>query len=212
MWCLLRSVQKARGRFMSDENICIILHDSKIRKQYSEHVQYIQYYFHIKLPSTMNIMMILMCFLLVQYISWLSVLYSLRISRLKQVIKSLNPLSARVFLKKCWILTSRFQKLVAWKGLKIEIYCKLEKCWAWPKVYVGCKYTHLICILWRQQGGGPLEFHNIQEIVDIKLMFELICMFVCFFVFLSSFQMIRKEEINNKIGESTKLLLYYYPI
>ncbi len=62
-------------------------------------------------------------------------------------------------------------------------------------------------------GGGPLEFHNIQEIVDIKLMFELICMFVCFFfVFLSSFQMIRKEEINNKTGESTKLLLCYYPI
>ncbi len=126
--------------------------------------------------------------------------------------KYLNPLGARFFFFKCWILTSRFQKLVAWKGLKIEIYCKLEKCWAWPKVYVGCKYTHLICILWRQQGGGPLEFHNIQEIVDIKLMFELICMFVCFFVFLSSFQMIRKEEINNKTGESTKLLLYYYPI
>ncbi len=52
--------------------------------------------------------------------------------------------------------------------------------------------------------GGPLEFHNIQEIVDIELMFELICMFVL--VFLSSLQMIRKEETNNK----TKLLLYYY--
>ncbi len=106
----------------------------------------------------------------------------------------------------------KISKACGLKGLKIEIYCKLEKCWAWPKVYVGCKYTHLICILWRQQGGGPLEFHNIQEIVDIKLMFELICMFVCFFVFLSSFQMIRKDEINNKTGESTKLLLYYYPI
>ncbi len=118
-----------------------------------------------------------------------------------------NPLGARVFLKKCRILTSRFQKLVAWKGLKIEIYCKLEKCWAWPKVYVGCKYTHLICILWRQQGGGPLEFHNIQEIVDIKLMFELICMFVCFFVFLSSFQMIRKRKSTIK---QEKVLNYYY--
>ncbi len=52
--------------------------------------------------------------------------------------------------------------------------------------------------------GGPLEFHNIQEIVDIELMFELICMFVL--VFLSSLQMIRKEETNNK----TKLLLYCY--
>ncbi len=26
-------------------------------------------------------------------------------------------------------------------------------------------------------GGGPLEFDNIQEIVDIELMFEVICMF-----------------------------------
>ncbi len=61
--------------------------------------------------------------------------------------------------------------------------------------------------------GGPLAFHNIQEIVDIKLMFELICMFVCcFFVFLSSLQIIRKEETNNKTGESTTLLLYYYTI
>ncbi len=58
--------------------------------------------------------------------------------------------------------------------------------------------------------GGPLEFHNTQEI-DIELMFEIICMFVClFFVFLSSLQMIRKEETNNKTGERTKLLLYYY--
>ncbi len=57
-------------------------------------------------------------------------------------------------------------------------------------------------------GGGPLEFHNIQEIVDIELMFEFICMF-CFF---SSFQLIRKEETNNKTGEITKLLLYYYTI
>ncbi len=51
------------------------------------------------------------------------------------------------------------------------------------------------------------------DIVDIELMFELICMFVClFFVFLSSLQMIRTEETNNKTGKSTKLLLYYYTI
>ncbi len=53
---------------------------------------------------------------------------------------------------------------------------------------------------------------NIQEIIDIEWMFELICMFVLFFVFLSSFQMIRKEEINSKMGESSKLLLYYSAI
>ncbi len=58
--------------------------------------------------------------------------------------------------------------------------------------------------------GGPLEFHNIQEIVDIELMFELICMlFFVFVCILSSFQIIRKEETNNKTGENTKLLLYY---
>ncbi len=34
---------------------------------------------------------------------------------------------------------------------------------------------------------------DIQEIIDIEWMFELICMFVLFFVFLSSFQMIRKR-------------------
>ncbi len=57
-------------------------------------------------------------------------------------------------------------------------------------------------------GGGPLEFDNIQEIVDIELMFEVICMFFCcFFVFLSSFQIIRKEETNNK---QEKVLNYYY--
>ncbi len=53
-------------------------------------------------------------------------------------------------------------------------------------------------------GGGPIQFHNIQEMVDIELTFELICM-----LFLSSLQMIRKEETNNKTAESTKLLLYY---
>ncbi len=59
-------------------------------------------------------------------------------------------------------------------------------------------------------GGNPLEFHDIQEIVDIELMFELIFMFI--FVFLSSLQIIRKEETNNKTGESTTLLQYYYTI
>ncbi len=54
-------------------------------------------------------------------------------------------------------------------------------------------------------GGGPLEFDNIQEIVDIELMFEVICMF--FVVFLSSFQIIRIEETNNK---QEKVLNYYY--
>ncbi len=53
---------------------------------------------------------------------------------------------------------------------------------------------------------------NIQEIVDIELMFELICMFFFIYSFLSSLQIIRKEETNNKTGESTKLLLYYYNI
>ncbi len=121
--------------------------------------------------------------------------------------QAFNPLGARVFWKKCWILTSRFQKLVAWNGLKIEIYCKLEKCWAWPKVYVGCKYTHLICILWCQQGGGPLEFHNIQEIVDIKLMFELIYMFVCF---LSFYPHSKWSEKRKSTIKQEKVLNYYY--
>ncbi len=55
---------------------------------------------------------------------------------------------------------------------------------------------------------GPLEFHNMQEIVDIELMFWLICKFVfVFFVFLSSLQIIRKEETNYKTG---KVKNYYY--
>ncbi len=67
------------------------------------------------------------------------------------VLTCFNPLGVRVFLKKCWILTSRFRKLVAWQRLKIEIYCKLEKCWAWPKVNVGCT-------LWRHHGAALLNF------------------------------------------------------
>ncbi len=52
-------------------------------------------------------------------------------------------------------------------------------------------------------GGGLLEFHNIQEIVNIELMFELICMS---FILITNDQ---KRGNNNKTGESTKLLLYY---
>ncbi len=48
--------------------------------------------------------------------------------------------------------------------------------------------------------GGPLEFHNIQEIVDIELMFELICMFFFYFIYMFLFIII------------AKLLLHYYMI
>ncbi len=53
--------------------------------------------------------------------------------------------------------------------------------------------------------SGSLEFHNIQEMVDIELMFELICMFFCL---LSSLQIIRKRGNNSKTGERSKLFLY----
>ncbi len=46
---------------------------------------------------------------------------------------------------------------------------------------------------------------NIQEIIDIEWLFELISM--CFCVFLSSLQMIRKEEITVK---QEKVVNYYY--
>ncbi len=42
------------------------------------------------------------------------------------IFSGFNPLCTSVFWKKCWILTSRCQKLLAWKGLKGFIYCKLE--------------------------------------------------------------------------------------
>ncbi len=32
-------------------------------------------------------------------------------------------------------------------------------------------------------GGGPFDFHNIQEIEDIELMFELICKFFYIYSF-----------------------------
>ncbi len=68
-------------------------------------------------------------------------------------------------------------------------------------------YTHLHIMM--SSWGGPLKIHNIQEIVEIELMFEHICMFF-FVVFLSSLQMIRKEETNNKKGESTKHITILY--
>ncbi len=46
---------------------------------------------------------------------------------------------------------------------------------------------------------------NIQEIIDIEMMFELICMLL--FVFLSSLQMITKRGNNSTTGESIN---YYY--
>ncbi len=58
-------------------------------------------------------------------------------------------------------------------------------------------------------GGGPLTFHNIQEIVDIELMFELISIFI---LFLSSLQMIRKRGNNSKTGQSSTLLLCHSKI
>ncbi len=40
--------------------------------------------------------------------------------------------------------------------------------------------------------GSPLEFQNIQEIVDIELMFELICIFFVFFIIITNDQEKRK--------------------
>ncbi len=47
--------------------------------------------------------------------------------------------------------------------------------------------------------GGPLEFHNIQEIVDIELMFELICMFFfCLFILIPNDQEKRKSTVKRR--------------
>ncbi len=57
-------------------------------------------------------------------------------------------------------------------------------------------------------GGGPLEFHNIQEIVDIELMFEHICMFVfcfCLFILIPNDQEKRKSIVKQE-----KVVNYYY--
>ncbi len=53
--------------------------------------------------------------------------------------------------------------------------------------------------------------NNIQEIIDIDWLgcFNL---FACFFVFLSSLQMIRKRGNNSKTGESSTLLLCHSKI
>ncbi len=54
--------------------------------------------------------------------------------------------------------------------------------------------------------GGPLEFHNIQEIVDIELMFELICMFFCFL----SIILITNDQETRKYSKTEKEVNYYY--
>ncbi len=64
-------------------------------------------------------------------------------------------------------------------------------------VYLYSSNLHIMT----SSGGGTLEFHNIQEIVDID---------VCFLSFYPHYKLSGKEETNNKTGESTKLLLYYY--
>ncbi len=54
---------------------------------------------------------------------------------------------------------------------------------------------------------------HIQEILDIKLMFELICMFFIYlFYFYPHYKWSEKRKTNNKTGESTKRLLNYYTI
>ncbi len=58
-------------------------------------------------------------------------------------------------------------------------------------------------------GDGPLEFHNIQEIVDIELMFELICMFFCFFYFYPHYKLSEKRKPTLK---QEKVQNYYYTI
>ncbi len=56
--------------------------------------------------------------------------------------------------------------------------------------------------------GGPLELHNIQEIVDIELTFELICMFVCFlFFFYPHYKRLEKRKPTIK---QEKVQNYYY--
>ncbi len=48
-------------------------------------------------------------------------------------------------------------------------------------------------------GGGPLEFHNIQEILDIELMFELICMFFfCLFILITNDQKRENQQENRR--------------
>ncbi len=56
-------------------------------------------------------------------------------------------------------------------------------------------------------GGGPLEFHNIQEMVDIELMFELICMFFLFILFYPHYKWSEKRKPTIK---QKKVQNYYY--
>ncbi len=46
--------------------------------------------------------------------------------------------------------------------------------------------------------GGPLEFHNIQEIVDIELMVELICMFLSIYLFILLVFLSTNDQENRK--------------
>ncbi len=55
--------------------------------------------------------------------------------------------------------------------------------------------------------GGPLEFHNIQEILDIELIFELICMFVCFCLFILITK--RSEKRKSTIKQEKAQHFYY---
>ncbi len=55
--------------------------------------------------------------------------------------------------------------------------------------------------------GGPLGFHNIQEIVDIELMFELISMFFYLFFFYPHYKWSEKRKPTIK---QEKVQNYYY--
>ncbi len=55
--------------------------------------------------------------------------------------------------------------------------------------------------------GGPLESHNIQEILDIELIFKRICMFVCFLSFYPHYK--RSEKRKSTIKQE-KVQHFYY--
>ncbi len=55
--------------------------------------------------------------------------------------------------------------------------------------------------------GGPLKFHNIQEIVDIELIFELICMFVFLLIFYPHY---KRSENRKPAIKQEKVQNYYY--
>ncbi len=67
-------------------------------------------------------------------------------------------------------------------------------------------YTHLHIMM--SSWGGPLKIHNIQEIVEIELMFEHICMF--FFVFFyPHYKLSEKRKPTIKQEKVQNILLYY---